>query len=73
MSNRYTYRQYGTVALIIEDGRAICTAKFDDGLWEVFTYPLVGEKGSPLYQCRPSSGGRTLDELVAEFEQRATR
>jgi hypothetical protein len=73
MSNRYSYRQYGNVALIIEDDRAICTAKFEDGFWVAFTYPLIGEKAYPLYQMPPLQGARTLDEFVAQAEQRATR
>jgi hypothetical protein len=68
---RFTYEQFGPVALIYEDGQAVCVAKLEhDGLWVAETDPLLGETRRPLYQCRPCHSASSLDALVAEANQR---
>lgn len=65
---RFTYKQYGSVALIYEDGKAVCTAQFKDGLWEADTYPMLGHPARVFYQVPPVQSGRTLDELIEGIE-----
>ena len=61
----YSYQQYGAVALIYEDDKAICVAKFEDGLWTAKTNPLIGHPPGVRYHFPPSQSGGTLDELIA--------
>lgn len=67
----FSYTQFGPVAMIHEDGRAVAVAKFEDDMWRVDTYPLLGETASPLYHCKPWQTSRTLDGLIQDAERLA--
>jgi hypothetical protein len=68
----YTYKQYGTSALIFEDGKAVCTATFEGGVWKSSFQRQVNETRHPAH---PSQGcwqnwGDTLERLCFEMSVR---
>lgn len=71
---QYTYEQHGTVALIKEGDKFICTAVLKEGFWEVYTVPSVAE-ASPGLQRVPNTVEihRTLDAMVESFNARTAR
>lgn len=62
------YEQFGDVALIILDGRAVAVAKFVDGAWECDYY----EQENESRRSRRDIAHRqpTLDDLVFEIHCR---
>ena len=63
-----TYKQYGNTALIFENGKAICTATFEDGVWTSNFQRQVNETRLPEHLRR--NAGATLDRLCFEMSVR---
>lgn len=70
--SHFTYRQYDSVALIYEDGKAFCTAKLSDGVWTANFQRQENETRfqrdlqDPLYTV----SGESLDYLTRELALR---
>lgn len=67
---RFTYQQFGTVALISENGKPLCVAKLDGGLWQTETFPdLIGGRPALYDGMGPGVSDRSLDQLVERINR----
>jgi hypothetical protein len=67
-----TYKQHGATALILEDGKAICTALYADGVWTANFHRQTNETRFRANQggCSDHHTATTLDRLCFEMAVR---